>query len=317
MAKEKHIVTIGGGTGTYTILSGLKKYPVELTAVVSMADDGGSTKILREEFGVLPPGSVRPALIALSNAEKSLADLFSYRFPNGSFQEHNVGNLLITALTQKLGSFEKAIDEVGKILNIKGRVIPSTLTNVRLMAELENGEIVKGEAHIDVPEHDGALRIKKIWLEPSCKANPRAIKAILQADALVIGPGDLFSSIIPNFLVKGIAEACQKSKAQKIYVCNIMTKFGETLGFSAKDFVNAIEKYSGCKLDYVLMNTKCPLLPRIKKYEKEKAEFVKYNPEDFRNSGFQVVAKDILRTRGFIRHDSGVVAKVITDLLNL
>ncbi|MCP6726846.1 MAG: YvcK family protein [Patescibacteria group bacterium] len=315
MKEKKRIVVIGGGTGTYTVLSGLKKHEVELSAVVSMADDGGSSRILREEFGVLPPGSVRPALVALSNAEKSVADLFSFRFSNGSLKEHNIGNLLLTALAQNLGSFEKAIEEAGKILNIKGRVIPSTLENVRLMAELENGEVIKGETNIDIPAHDGNLKIEKIWLEPTCKANPKAVEAILEADAIVIGPGDLFTSIIPNFLVDGISEACSKTKAKKIYVCNIMTKFGETSGFSSKDFLNTIEKYLKDGIQYMLVNTKTPLPERIKTYEKEQAEFVVYAPEDFKDSSITIVEKDLLRPNGFIRHDSDVLAQSIMNIL--
>jgi len=311
----KRIVVIGGGTGTYTVLVGLKKHAVELSAVVSMADDGGSTKILREEFGVLPPGSVRPALVALSNAEKSVADLFSFRFKDGSLKEHNMGNLLLTALTQNLGSFEKAIEEAGRILNIKGSVIPSTLESVRLMAELETGKIISGETNIDVPEHDGNLKIEKLWLEPLCKANPKAIDAIMEADAIVIGPGDLFSSIIPNFLVEGIAEACQRSKAKKIYVCNIMTKFGETTHFTAKNFVDTLEKYLKGGIEYMVVNTKIPLPERIAKYEKEKAEFVRYSPEDFNKASFKVVEQDLLRREGLIRHDSEVLSEVIMNIL--
>lgn len=315
MKEKKRIVVIGGGTGTYTVLSGLKKHEVELSAVVSMADDGGSTRILREEFGVLPPGSVRPALVALSNAEKSVADLFSFRFSNGSLKEHNMGNLLLTALTQNLGSFEKAIEEAGKILNIKGRVIPSTLKSVQLMAELENGEVITGETNIDVPEHDGSLKIKKIWLNPSCKANPKAVEAILEADAVVIGPGDLFTSIIPNFLVEGISEACGTSKAKKIYVCNIMTKFGETSGFSSRDFLNTLEKYLKDGIEYMLVNTKVPSAERIQIYEKEQAEFVKHTLDDFQDLSLTIVEQDLLRSSGFIRHDSDTLAQSIMNIV--
>lgn len=314
--KNKNVVVIGGGTGTYTVLMGLKKYPVNLTAVVSMADDGGSTKLLREEFGILPPGSVRPALIALSRAPQTLAELFNFRFTKGSFNGHNFGNLFITALTEHFGSFERALEEAGAILNIQGHVIPSTLQSVRLVAKLENGTIVQGEANIDVPKHDGNLRIRLIWLEPKAKANPRAISAIKAADLIVIGPGDVFSSIVPNFLAQGLAGAIRKSKAKKLYVCNIMTKFGETTRFSAEDFLNAIEKYLGKNaVDYMLINTKRPSQDRVKKYEKEKAEFVEWNPEDFRGGKTRVITKDLLRTKGFIRHDPDKLAKVIISLL--
>lgn len=310
---RKNIVVIGGGTGTYTVLSGLKGRRVDLSAVVSMADDGGSTRILREEFGILPPGSVRPAMVALSGAEKSLADLFTFRFEDGNgLSGHNFGNLFIAALTKHLGSFERAVEEAGKILQIKGRVIPSTLGNCTLMARLENGKTVRGEHAIDVPRHDGKLKIKRIWLERSCKANPKAVDAILKADLVVLGPGDLFSSILPNLLLVGIRDAVRKSKAKKVYVCNIMTKFGETTGFKASDFVAVMEQYLGENvLDYVICNTKKPSTKRIEKYEKMNSEFVRC---DIKNGKFRVIAKPLVRAQGFIRHDSTALANVILSI---
>lgn len=314
--KNKNIVVIGGGTGTYTVLTGLKKYPVNLTAVVSMADDGGSTKLLREEFGILPPGSVRPALVALSQAPKTLVDLFNFRFNRGNLKGHNFGNLFITALAEQLGSFEKALEETGKILRIQGEVIPSTLENIRLIAELENGKIVRGEANIDVPKHNGNLRIRLIWLEPKAKANPRALSAIKAADLIVIGPGDLYSSIVPNFLARGIPKVIRQSKAEKVYVCNIMTKFGETTEFSARDFLTAIERYLGQNtIDYIVLNSTRPSRDRVKKYEKEKSEFVEGNAEEFKRRNLKVIRKDFLRKTGFIRHDPDKLAKAIVSLL--
>jgi len=318
--KKKNIVVIGGGTGTYTVLSGLKKHPVHLSAVVAMADNGGSTKVLREDFGVLPPGSVRPALVALSNEEQTMASLFNFRFKEGSngLTGHNFGNLFITALSKELGSFEKAIDAARKILNIEGHVIPSTLRDCNLVAKLENGKIVKGEAAIDEPEHDGNLKVEKVWLEPKgkCKANPKALKAIKEADLLVIGPGDLFTSILPNILTIGFAQAIQKSKAKKVYVCNLMTKFGETNNYTALDFINKLEEYVGKGiLDYVLVNTKKPSIARIRKYEKEHAEFVKYNKKDFTEKPYQLITKSLLRNEGFVRHDSGKLARALIALL--
>ena len=320
--RKKNVVVIGGGTGTYTALTGLKKYPVNLSAVVAMADNGGSTKVLREEFGVLPPGSVRPALVALSSAEEHLADLLNYRFEEGSngLSGHNLGNLIITALSQKTGSFERALEEAGKILNIKGQVIPSTLESCHLYAELENGKIVKGEDDIDVPKHDGKLRVKKVWLETDkdagCKANPKAIKAVKEADLVVIGPGDMFTSILPNLLATGLSEALKKSKGKKVYVCNLMTKFGETNGYTVKDFADTLEAYLGKGvLDYVLVNTKKPPPSRVKKYEKEQAEPVAYNKAEFKDVSYTIVAKDVLRSEGFIRHDSQKLARAVISLI--
>ena len=315
--KQKNIVVIGGGTGTYVVLSGLKKYPVNLTAIVSMADDGGSTKQLREEFGVLPPGSVRPAMVALSSEEESLAKLFEYRFDKGNgFKGHNFGNLFLTALTKQLGSFEKAIEEAGKLLKLQGQVVPSTLEHIHLFAKLENGQVIKGEDNIDVPRHNGMLKIMKVWVEPAARANAKALLAIKKADGIIIGPGDLYSSILPNFLVKGMREALKRSKAKKIYICNLMTKFGETHTFCAKDFVETMERYIGeGVIDYVVLNSKRPSVLRIKKYEKEKAEFVEYKREDFKDKRFKVIKANLVRSHGFIRHDSDKLAKQIIKIM--
>lgn len=313
---KNKIVVIGGGTGSFTVLSGLKKYPVELSAIVTMADSGGSSRILREEFGILPPGDVRQALVALSQSEKLLADLFTYRFKEGGLAGHSIGNLLITALERIKGSFEKAIAEAGKILNIKGKVIPVTLENTTLYAILENGQIIKGEDNIDVPKHDPNLKIKKVYLEPKARANKMAMKSILEADLIVIGPGDLYTSIIPNLLVEGIPEAIRKSKAKKVYVCNLMTKFGETNNFQGLDFVREIEKYLGGKfLDYVIFNNKRPSSFRIKKYEKAKASFVKYQKKDFQGENFKIIEGNFLRKKGFIRHDPEKLAKALLKIL--
>ncbi|HCM36561.1 MAG TPA: hypothetical protein DIS53_01335 [Candidatus Wildermuthbacteria bacterium] len=317
MGNEKKIVVIGGGTGTYTALLGLKKYPVDLTAIVSMADDGGSTRVLREEFGVLPPGSVRPALVALSHAPQAISNLFEFRFPEGTsgLSGHSFGNLFLTALAKQLGSFEKAIEEAGKMLNIKGRVIPSTLENCRLMAELETGQVIEGETNIDIPKHDGNLKIQRVWLEHSCKGNPRAIEAIREADIIVIGPGDLFTSIVPNFLVEGITKAVREGKAKKVFVCNLMTRFGETAGFTASDFVEALEKYLRENvLTHIIVNTKRPSPERVKKYEEAHAHFVEYNKEELGQRNLKVIEEDVLRPMGFIRHNSDVLATIICKL---
>ena len=313
--KECKVVTIGGGTGTFVVLSGLKNYPVKISAIVSMADDGGSTGILREEFGMLPPGDIRRALVALSQQTPLLAKLFSYRFFRGSFKGHSFGNLLLTVLTKLKGGFEKAVEEAGKILHIKGEVIPVTLDNAKLYAQLEDGEVIKGETNIDIPKHNGKLRIEKVWLKPLCRANPKAISAIKIADLIILGPGDLYTSTIPNLLVKGMPEAIRKSRAKRIFVCNLMTKFGETTGFMAEDFVSALESYLGKNvLNYVLLNNRKPSSLRLKKYAKEKAELVRYKKEDFQGKNYKVIEGDFLREKGFIRHSSQKLAKILTKL---
>ncbi len=312
---KKKIVVIGGGTGVYTLLSALRNDFDDLTAIVTMADDGGSAGILREEFGMLPPGDIRRALVALSSSDnKMLADLFAYRFEEGvGLTGHNFGNLLITALHRLTGNFEKAIQEAGKILGIKGKVIPVTLQSSKLMAELENGQVVEGETNLDIPKHDGHLRIKRIWLKPAAKINPRAREAIMSADLIIIGPGDLYTSLIPNLLVDGVRESLKNTKGKVAYFVNVMTKFGETHGFAASDFVNVIREYLGDGvLDFVVMNNAKPSPQRLSGYIRERAEFVEPDMENIKLSkgGFPL-AIDIIRSKGYIRHDPEKVLKVI------
>lgn len=315
---DKKIVVIGGGTGVYTVLTGLKPYFSNLTAIVTMADDGGSTGILREEFGILPPGDIRRALIALSDSDdKMLAQLFSYRFDQGfGLTGHSFGNLLITALERITKDFEKAINEAGKILAIKGRVIPVTLGTSKLVAELEDGEIIKGETNIDIPKHDGHLKIKRAWLEPPAKINPNAEKAILEADAIIIGPGDLYTSIIPNILVGGMKEALKKTKAKIIYLSNVMTKFGETNDFKASDFIKTVSSYLGQGvLDYAVVNSKKPPFKNLAFYIKEKSDFVEPDDDLGKNKGVSIIKSDLLRSGKLIRHDPEKLGKLIKMLI--
>ncbi len=317
---KKKIVVIGGGTGVFSVLMGLKPYFEDLTAIVTMADDGGSTGVLREEFGILPPGDVRRALIALSSSDNEmLARLFSYRFQEGvGLTGHAFGNLIITALHRITNDFEKAINETGKILRIQGRVIPVTLGNVKLMAELEDGKIIEGENNIDIPKHDGRIKIKRVWLKPRVMANPNAQKAIMEADLVIVGPGDLYTSLIPNFLVGGIKEAMQKTEAKKIYFTNIMTKFGETNDFKASDFAGVMMDYLGPKsFDYVFVNGVRPSLHRLAPYIKECADFVEPDIDNLNGKkyGFTPIKSDLLRKKGFIRHDPEKIAKAVNFIL--
>ncbi|MDO8560991.1 MAG: YvcK family protein [bacterium] len=314
LAKNKKVVVIGGGTGVFTVLSGLRKYSLDLTAVISMADDGGSTGVLREEFGILPPGDIRRVLVAMSRTDdRLLSDLFNYRFDRGGLMGHTFGNIMLTALERLTGSFESAIKEACRILGVEGDVLPVTLTNTRLAAELEDGTIIHGESNINIPKHNGGLKIKRVWLDPKAKINERARAALIAADMIVIGPGDLYTSIIPNLVVGGVADAIRKSMAQKVYVVNLMTKWGETNGFKAPDFIASIEKYLGKGvLDYALVNSKQPSSERLKHYEKESAEFVVAG--GFLKKPVPVFG-DFLRKKGFVRHDPDRLAKTIVSLL--
>jgi uncharacterized cofD-like protein len=306
------VVVICGGTGGFAILTGLKDYFSDITAIVTMADNGGSTKILREDFGILPPGDVRRALIALSRTDNEmLSELFNYRFAEGKgLSGHSFGNLMITALERITGSFEKALAEAQTILSVKGTVLPVTLSRTDLCVKLEDGRTVCGETDIDIPKHNGNLAIRKAWLRPGAKANPRAIKAIKEADLIIISSGDLYTSIVANLLVKGIPEAVRRSKARVIYFLNIMTKYGETAGFQASDFVRVLEKYLGKDvLDGVVVNTSKPSPARLRKYEDLRAEPV---VNDLKDGFFEA---DLLRSHGFIRHDPEKTARFVYELL--
>ena len=309
----KKVVFIGGGTGGFTVLSGLKEYPYQLSAVVSMADDGGSTGVHREGFGTLPAGDIRRALIALSDSNKKvLSELFNFRFgEDSSLHGHSMGNLLLTALEKITGDFASAVKEAGEVLNIKGEVIPVTLTRTKLWATLSDGSTIEGETNIDIPKHDGTIKIKNIFLKPEVEANPKAVVTIENADVIVLGPGDVYTSILPNLAVKGISEAIKKSKAQLIYNVNIMTKFGETNEFTAFNFVEKMEEYVGeGRIDVVTVNTEKPTGEIVKRYEEERVEFVKNDL-----TGRKVVAGDFLRDGMFLRHDPEKLARVLNSII--
>lgn len=314
----KKIVVIGGGTGTYTVLRGLKDYLVDLTAIVSMADDGGSTGRLRDEYGVLPPGDIRRCLVALSESDEIMKELFQYRFGKGGLNGHSFGNLFITALKEIMNDDYNAIKYAGKILNIKGKVLPVTLDNIRLCARLEDGQLITGESNIDVPKHNTNIKIKEIFLSPKAKANPDTLIEINDADLIVIGPGDLYTSIIPNLLVDGISEAIKKSEAKKVYVCNLMTKNGETDNFKVSDFINKIEDYlGGGIIDFVLCNKNDYQKSLLKNYEKEKAYPIYFDSENLKNrEKIKFLLKDLSIKEKLIRHDSKKLAREIISLIN-
>ncbi len=315
----KRVVVIGGGTGVYTVLSGLRDYPVHLTAVVSMADDGGSTGSLREEFGILPPGDIRRALVALSDSNnKILSDLFNFRFEeNSSLHGHSLGNLLITALEKITGSFDQAIEEAVKILNINGDVIPVTLSRTKLFAILEDGTQVEGETNIDIPKHNPDLHISELRLDPPVLANPKAIQAIQNADVVILGPGDVYTSILPNILAEGIKDAIKNTRAKVLYIVNIMTKYGETNNFKAADFLSTVEKYlEEGSIDMCLINTEKPHDNTIiERYKEEHVEFVENDFKSQKVKNTEIVTGDFLRKGMFLRHDPKKLAKTLNAII--
>jgi uncharacterized cofD-like protein len=320
----KNIVIIGGGTGTFTLLSGLRKFPSNNSVIVSSADDGGSTGVLRKDLGVFPPGDLRQCLVGLSYTDQPLRDLFSYRFDKGALAGHNVGNIILAALEKITGNVETAVELASKVLNVRGQVLPVSLESSVLSAELKNGKKLVGEHNIDDQDPKKSTSpIVKLNLSAT-KANPKVIEAIKQADVIVFGPGDLFTSILPNILFKEVAEAINKSKAKKVLVTNIMTKYGQTDGFKASDFVSTLEKYLGGKIDVVLQNNKKPSAEVLKKYTSEKAKFVE--PDLKTNTDLKVVSAGLISgqtikkslsdklKRSFLRHDCDKAAKIIWDL---
>ncbi len=322
----KKVVTIGGGTGRFPVLLGLKRYPVELSAIVTMFDDGGSTGRLRDELGVLPPGDLRQSLIALGESGTLMRKLFSHRYQNGGLEGHNFGNIFISTLEKISGSIDKALEIVGTILNIKGKVIPVTLDTAELVTELKNGKVITGEDALGEYQLVSKFGVKKMSLKPKAKIHPKALAALKEADVIIVGPGDLYTSLIPNFLVQGFSEAFVKSKARKVYVANLMNRHGHTDDFTVADYVRALEATIGKEgvFDTVVYNTKMPSATLIKKYADEgtpvrfdKNAFAhprKYIGVDVLADGVAKKAKGDVLQRSFIRHSPQKLAKVLAKL---
>lgn len=313
---------MGGGTGNFVVLRGLKNYDLSLSAIVSMADDGGSTGVLRDELGVLPPGDVRQCLVALSNSSQLMRSLMNYRFENGGLGGHSFGNLLLSALEKVTGSFEKSVEEVGRILYIKGKVIPVTTHQVRLKMILKNRQILEGEKEIYLSEEIDK-GYDSIFLEPYAKANPNAISAIMQADLIVIGPGGFHTSIIPNLLVEGVSHALKETTAKKVFICNLMNRKGQTTGYKVSDYHKEITRYIGEDIfDYILVNNQKPEKILIDKYSEE-GDLVENDMTDKRVINAPLLGEiskknqnDILLTRNLIRHNSKQVTKEIMKIVS-
>lgn len=319
----KQVVVIGGGTGNFTVLSGLKKHNVELSAIVSMADDGGSTGVLRDELGVLPPGDVRQCLVALSSSSKLMRSLMNYRFDSGGLEGHSFGNLLLSALEKVTGSFDKAVEEVGKILFIDGHVIPVTTHEVRLKMILNNRHMLQGEKEVYLSEEIDQ-GYSSIFLEPEAVAHPKALDAIRNADLIVFGPGGLYTSLIPNLLVQGIPEALIESKAKKAYIVNLMNRKGQTTGFKVSNYIEEIAKFIGQDVfDYILVNSARPPEHLIERYSEE-GEFVECDLKEDRVvhvpllGGLAGKDNTNIMARNLIRHHSDKLAeelnKIVTHL---
>lgn len=321
------VVVIGGGTGSFTLLSGLKEYTGSITALVNMADDGGSTGLLRDELGVLPPGDVRQCLVALANASK-VRDLFNYRFEEGSLKGHAFGNLFLTALEKMTGNFTDGVEVASEVLNITGVVEPITLTNIKLAMRTPSGVKVHGEFAIS--SHDLKGERPELWLEPEAVPNPRALEAIREADIVVIAPGSLYNSLAPALIVPKVGEALAESNALKVYVCNLVTKPGQTEGFTVSDFAHEIERFAGRPfLDAVLFNTRKPNVQLLEKYASVGELAVEYDKNLLESASYRALGADLLAgsiwqsasgadpiaaTRTLIRHDPILVARGIIEL---
>ena len=355
LSKGRRIVVIGGGTGLSTMLRGLKRYSHNITAIVTVTDDGGSSGKLQKQLNILPPGDIRNCLVALADAEPQMTELFQYRFRDSvqkvktvesakytssetagvsavaemeatilnrregnsfgeGLRDHAFGNLLIAAMCAIYdGDFKRGVEETSRVLNIRGRVLPSTVTHVSLRGEMENGSVLEGETAIA----SSPLKIKRISLSPA-NAGPieDVLEAIAHADVIVLGPGSVYTSIIPNLLIKGIPEALHRSKAIKIYVCNVMTQPGETDGYSAYDHIRALETHARQRVfEYVLVNTGEPNPELLSKYEKTGSELVEPDTDRIKKEGYKPIRGNFINQTDVVRHDAARLAEAIMSLL--
>src|SRR3989338_11638724 len=323
MNDKQKIVTIGGGAGSFMVLSGLKKYSIELSAIVSMSDDGGSTGILRDELGVLPPGDGRQCLVALSDSSRLMRSLMNYRFEQGSLQGHSFGNLLLSALEKVTGSFDRAVEEVGRIMAIKGKVIPVTTNKVHLKMLLQNNKMLEGEHEIDVSaEIDKGF--KSIYLEPFPEANSRAIDQIMTADLVILSPGDLYTSLIPNLLVDGVSKSLRETGAKKALVVNLVNKRGQTSQFKVSDYLRELKRFIGRDIfDFVVVNNSKVPEELIQLYEQEGDPVQNDLKNDHRTVAVDLLSNEIVQAqkadslkRSLLRHDSQKLANELMKIVD-
>ncbi len=310
------VVVIGGGTGLSTVLRGLKRYPIDITAIVTVADDGGSSGSLRSDFDVPPPGDIRNVLVSLSEVEPLVQELFQYRFGSDTqFAGHPTGNLLITAMTNITGDFASAIQALSEVLKVRGRVLPVCNTPLNLCAELEDGTIVKGESNI--PSHN--KRIKRVFFEnPNFPALEEAVEAIMEADVVLLGPGSLYTSVIPNLLLKEIAQAVITTEAECVYCCNIMTQPGETTGYKASDHVKAIEDHVGVDfISKIIVNDGQVDIGTREKYIGHASDIVEADEEELTKMNVEIIKSRLIsyNKAGSVRHNDKKVAATVFSLL--
>ncbi len=312
---KKKVVVIGGGTGLSVILRGLKTFPVDITAIVTVADDGGSSGILRKELDIPPPGDVRNVLVALAEVEPLVEELFQHRFSSGDgLSGHSLGNLLLAGMTSITGNFQKGISAISRVLNVRGRVLPAANESIVLHAEMHDGSIVSGESSIPL----AAKGIKRVYLSPEhVSPLPETLDALHEADLIVLGPGSLYTSIVPNLLVPGIKEAIAASKAKKAYICNVMTQAGETDGYSASDHLQGLFNHCGGQLvEYILVNSTTISESVRSLYRLEKAEQVVVDSDILESMGVTPIkGRFVLEANQKLRHDAMKVSKALMSLL--
>lgn len=319
----KKIVTIGGGSGQFALLSGLRELEnTHITAIVSMVDSGGSTGRLRDELGILPPGDILKCILALSPYQNASRSILQKRFQKDRrLSGHSAGNMLLTMLSRYTGSFPAGVAALAEILDVDGSILPVTIDRATLVAELTDGQRIYGEQAIDIPRGNQREQIKKVYLVPHHQAEisvfPPVLDAIKDADYIFIGPGDLFTSIIPNLIVPGVKEALQETTARIYFSVNIMTKFGETHNFSGRDFMDTLEENLGREVDGLLVNSTQPSLKIVETYKEQKADFIDINPSDPCWGSRDVIFTDLLDTDAPIaRHDPEKLAKAIQALIH-
>ena len=312
LARGPRVVAIGGGSGLSVLLSGLKGHTSNLTAVVTVADDGGSSGRLRRELGVLPPGDIRSCLVGLADDESLMSRLFEHRFTDGGLEGHSFGNLFVAALAEVTGDFERAVRESTRVLKVRGRVLPATLENVVLHAELQGGERVAGESTITAADE----LPRRVWLEPDKpQALPQALEAIAAARLVVLGPGSVFTSVVPNLLIPGVCEAVKRTRARVVYVCNVMTQPGETDGFSAADHLRAIYRHGAAGIvDDILVNDTPVSDDMAAAYRASGAQLVAVDDRDLAALGVRVVHGRVAAEGDFFRHDPGRLAEALVRL---